>query len=57
MLRRADLATREEQIAIAEVTRARQGWGAWPDVQREDWGVADHSTTRADRDTTPGERD
>jgi resuscitation-promoting factor RpfB len=27
---RADLATREEQIAIAEVTRGRQGWGAWP---------------------------
>lgn len=27
---RADLATREEQIAIAEVTRQRQGWGAWP---------------------------
>jgi resuscitation-promoting factor RpfB len=27
---RADLATREEQITIAEVTRARQGWGAWP---------------------------
>ena len=27
---RPDLATREEQIAIAEVTRARQGWGAWP---------------------------
>lgn len=27
---RADLASREEQIAIAEVTRARQGWGAWP---------------------------
>ena len=27
---RADLATREEQIAIAETTRARQGWGAWP---------------------------
>ena len=27
---RADLATREEQIAIAEVTRARQGWRAWP---------------------------
>ncbi len=27
---RADLATREEQIAIAEVTRARQGGGAWP---------------------------
>jgi len=27
---RADLATREEQIAIGEVTRGRQGWGAWP---------------------------
>ncbi|MCV7015126.1 transglycosylase family protein [Mycolicibacterium madagascariense] len=27
---RADLATREEQIAIAEVTRMRQGRGAWP---------------------------
>lgn len=27
---RADLANREEQITIAEVTRARQGWGAWP---------------------------
>ncbi|GJF10325.1 resuscitation-promoting factor RpfB [Mycolicibacterium cyprinidarum] len=27
---RADLATREEQIAIAEMTRSRQGWGAWP---------------------------
>ena len=27
---RADLATQEAQIAIAEVTQARQGWGAWP---------------------------
>ncbi|WP_207546934.1 resuscitation-promoting factor [Mycobacterium kubicae] len=27
---RADMATREEQIAVAEVTRSRQGWGAWP---------------------------
>jgi resuscitation-promoting factor RpfB len=27
---RADMATREEQITVAEVTRARQGWGAWP---------------------------
>jgi resuscitation-promoting factor RpfB len=31
---RADLATRDEQIAIAEVTRARQGWGAWPVCSR-----------------------
>lgn len=27
---RADLASREEQIAVAEITRERQGWGAWP---------------------------
>ncbi|GAA1481538.1 resuscitation-promoting factor [Gordonia sinesedis] len=27
---RADLATREEQIAIAKKTLAAQGWGAWP---------------------------
>lgn len=27
---RADLATREQQIAIAERTLAGQGWGAWP---------------------------
>ncbi|KAA0023812.1 resuscitation-promoting factor [Antrihabitans cavernicola] len=27
---RADLASREEQIAIASITQERQGWGAWP---------------------------
>jgi uncharacterized protein YabE (DUF348 family) len=27
---RADLATREEQIAVAEKVQAAQGWGAWP---------------------------
>lgn len=27
---RADLATREQQIAIAQKTLAGQGWGAWP---------------------------
>ncbi|MFZ2173648.1 MAG: transglycosylase family protein [Rhodococcus sp. (in: high G+C Gram-positive bacteria)] len=27
---RADLATREEQIAIASKTQKTQGWGAWP---------------------------
>jgi resuscitation-promoting factor RpfB len=27
---RPDLATRDEQIAVGEVTKARQGWGAWP---------------------------
>ena len=27
---RADLASREQQIAVAEKTLAAQGWGAWP---------------------------
>ena len=27
---RADLASKDEQIAIATVTQQRQGWGAWP---------------------------
>ncbi len=27
---RADLASREQQIAVAEKVRAGQGWGAWP---------------------------
>jgi uncharacterized protein YabE (DUF348 family) len=31
---RADLASREEQITVAEVTRDRQGWGAWPVCSR-----------------------
>lgn len=32
---RADLATREQQIAIAEKVLARQGWGAWPACSRK----------------------
>ena len=31
---RADLATREQQIADAEKTLAAQGWGAWPAARR-----------------------
>ena len=27
---RADLASREQQIAVAEKVQAAQGWGAWP---------------------------
>ena len=27
---RADLASREQQIAIAQKVQASQGWGAWP---------------------------
>jgi LysM repeat protein len=32
---RADLATREQQIATAERTLASQGWGAWPACSRK----------------------
>ena len=32
---RADLATREQQIAVAERVLARQGWGAWPACTRK----------------------
>jgi resuscitation-promoting factor RpfA len=31
---RADLATREQQILIAERVLARQGWRAWPECSR-----------------------
>jgi hypothetical protein len=31
---RADLATREQQIAVAERVLARQGWNAWPACSR-----------------------
>ncbi|MGY1722315.1 transglycosylase family protein [Blastococcus sp. SYSU DS0533] len=32
---RADLATREQQIAVAEKTLTAQGWGAWPACSAE----------------------
>lgn len=31
---RPDLATREAQVAVAEVGLAAQGWGAWPNCSR-----------------------
>ena len=31
---RADLASREQQIVVAERVLARQGWGAWPSCSR-----------------------
>jgi hypothetical protein len=31
---RADLASREQQIIVAERVRSRQGWGAWPECSR-----------------------
>ncbi len=33
--RRADLATREQQIRIAEKVQNQQGWGAWPYCSRK----------------------
>jgi nucleoid-associated protein YgaU len=50
---RADLATKAEQIDIAEHVLARQGWGAWP-VCSHHRGPATgadvrHSTSRANR--------
>jgi hypothetical protein len=32
---RADLATREQQIIVAERVLAKQGWGAWPACARK----------------------
>ena len=32
---RADLATREQQIIVAERVLAKQGWGAWPECSRK----------------------
>ena len=32
---RADLASREQQIIVAERVRAGQGWGAWPECSRK----------------------
>ncbi|MCK7623219.1 LysM peptidoglycan-binding domain-containing protein [Streptomyces sp. RS10V-4] len=32
--RRADLATRDEQIEVAKRVQADQGWGAWPECAR-----------------------
>jgi resuscitation-promoting factor RpfA len=32
---RADLATREQQIIVAERVLAKQGWNAWPECSRK----------------------
>jgi hypothetical protein len=40
--RRADLATREQQIAVAEAVLRVQGWGAWP-VCSKRAGLSDHT--------------
>jgi len=62
---RADLATREEQIAIANKVLHSQGWGAWPVCSRyagpargESWTTrpVSHSGTSAHTSSTEGSR-
>jgi len=63
---RADLATREEQIAIANKVQHTQGWGAWPVCSRyagpatasESWTTrpVSHTGTAARTTTTSGSR-
>jgi LysM repeat protein len=43
---RADLASREQQIAVAERTRAGQGIGAWPVCGRHAGSTGHHATSR-----------
>ncbi|GHH49336.1 LysM peptidoglycan-binding domain-containing protein [Streptomyces candidus] len=38
---RADLATRSEQIKVAEEVLSTQGWGAWPECSKR-YGLPDH---------------
>jgi len=45
---RADLATKDEQIAVANKVLAHQGWGAWP-VCSQRRGLAIRIDDRADR--------
>ncbi|MFH8570051.1 transglycosylase family protein [Streptomyces sp. NPDC017993] len=46
---RADLATRKEQIKVAESVRAKQGWSAWPNCAK--------STRTATADTQGAQRE
>lgn len=54
---RADLATREQQIAIAERTLAGQGWGAWPTCSAKTGagGSGDAGATASDPAPAPQE--
>ena len=51
---RADLATREEQITVAEHVLARQGWNAWPVCSHYRGPGDGRSDTRADRSYVRG---
>ncbi|MGW7660884.1 transglycosylase family protein [Streptomyces sp. NPDC054756] len=50
---RADLATRDEQIAIAVKVVAVQGWGAWPQCSRR-YGLSGRMTLEKPAVTKPG---
>lgn len=49
---RADLATREQQIYVAEKTLAGQGWGAWPSCSSR-LGLNSAPTQRANPNSAP----
>lgn len=51
---RADLASREQQIATAEKVLAAQGWGAWPACSRKlGLSAADKAGSAASSDSAP----
>ncbi|GAB7034415.1 transglycosylase family protein [Streptomyces sp. NPDC021749] len=52
--RRADLATRKEQIAVAKKVQAAQGWGAWPVCARRYGLIAGDRTYVVRRGDTLG---
>ncbi len=49
---RADLATKAQQIAVAERTLAAQGWNAWPSCSRK-MGLRGHAATPGKTDAAP----
>ncbi|BDM68256.1 hypothetical protein HEK616_17430 [Streptomyces nigrescens] len=52
--RRADLATRKEQILVAKKVQAAQGWGAWPVCARRYGLISDDRTYVVRRGDTLG---
>jgi LysM repeat protein len=53
LAKRADLATREQQIRVAEAVRARQGWNAWPVCSRRAGVTGPRRSTGSGRSTLP----
>ncbi|MFE6688133.1 transglycosylase family protein [Streptomyces sp. NPDC057743] len=52
--RRADLATRDEQIEVAKRVQADQGWGAWPQCARRYGLLGDYAYVVQRGDTLAG---